>query len=205
MNARFITVIAVVILVAAEAQAQIIEQLTPEQVAEAIALGAKPKDATKLLGRYVLRDRGRMIGIVTTPFSRVVALAREAHEVYKPLTPETVPATALAPEVRIYAGPQRVSKEGGTDLANVRAIVLAPRMSKTREGIVQPTSTEPSVERYTNLFGAEWNRVGMTAVFPIAEYTNRREVRVVFDRQIDTYGMFRCEDCRAEIVYGLLR
>lgn len=192
-------------LLSTDASAQILATLTPEQIDEAIALGTKPKDARRLLQRYGLRPRalggnGPIVAIVTTPYTRVVALALEAHEKYETVTAADLPADALLPEVRVHAGPRRRFARGRPDdLANVRAIALTPHKSKDRSEAILPTRSEEVAAKYSNLFGAEWEGVGMAATFPASRFLDGLDVHIVFDAPIEIAGLSRCDDCRIEI------
>jgi hypothetical protein len=56
-----------------------------------------------------------------------------------------------------------------------------------------------TVTSYANLFGAKWEGTGALAVFPISEFKEGREVRIVFDKSIPVVGVKSCDDCGIEV------
>ena len=80
------------------ASAQVVTEMTPERIREAIA-------DTKAKGCYVLSTGGVLErfgrGCLTTPYSRVVLAAQNAREKYQPFTEADVQPAMLAPEFEI--------------------------------------------------------------------------------------------------------
>ncbi len=79
MFVRLSLVLLTACLVATEASGQIVQEMTPERIREAIALGAKSKELTA----YKIQEEARWswppeIGVFTTPFLRVALAAHTA-------------------------------------------------------------------------------------------------------------------------------
>lgn len=193
-----------VLLYGPSARAQVLAALTPAQIAEAIALGAKVGEAKKFLREYRLRTRGfgsngPTVGMFTTPFSRVVALSLAAHERYAPFSPEDIDAAVLEPTIEVHAWPAVVSERRSDSIASVMAIVIMPDNAKDRSLAIQPLRTEHAVTTFSNLFGARRDGEGLMAVFPIAEFKQGRDLHIVFDQKINTVGVAYCDDCKIDI------
>lgn len=200
---KTIGALVVLLLAPAVGSTQVLSQLTPAQVAEAIALGSRPKDARSFLDLYRLRTRvlgstGRTIGVFTTPFSRIVALALDAHERYATLTAADIPPEALNDDVEVHAWPMVVSERRLGQIASVRTVVLTPSGSRARAAAIQPTRTSNAVTKFANLFGATAAGESVTAVFQPADFIEGRDIHVVFTERIDI-GTGTCEDCNFAI------
>jgi hypothetical protein len=106
----------VAIAAAMTAQAQIVREMTPELISEAITLGTKAKD----LGPYRIQEKARwswppLIAYYTTPLFRVALAANTAKKHYRQFTEADVTPEMLAPEIQVYAAPHSVQ---GTEIAN---------------------------------------------------------------------------------------
>jgi hypothetical protein len=139
-----------VLCLAAAAQAQIVRDMSPDQIREAISIGNKAKD----LGAYRIQEKARwswppLIGFYTTPFLRVALAANVAKKHYKVFKENDVTKEMLAPEIQVYAP----SHAAGTDIANVETIVVMPGKSKDRSLAIQPRTITDATEEYKNLFG----------------------------------------------------
>src|SRR5437868_507516 len=94
-------------LVAAPASAQIIADMTPTMLQQAIAEGKKSDDVAA--GSYAISmkpsffENGTVLGTFSTPYSRVVQAARSAFKTYKDFTPADVAPELLEPTVHVYA------------------------------------------------------------------------------------------------------
>lgn len=189
------------------AKAQIVRDMTPDQIREAIAVGTKAKD----LGAYRIQEKARwswppLIGFYTTPFLRVALAANTAKKHYKQFTESDVTPEMLAAEIQVYAPSQAVQ---GTEIANVETIVVLPSKSKDRGQAIQPTRTSDASEEYKNLYGFSGEGKGKLAVFPIDVWQDGSEVHVVFDRGIPSSQgpgkMGGCTDCRSRIYLDRVR
>ena len=142
------------------AQAQIVMDMTPARIAEAIALGTSGED-----GAY--RMPGGVAVYFWTPFSRVTQLAWLASKRYEKIDPALMPGQTLAQEIRVFAE----DAEDNEPDEMVVAIVLVPAGAKGREQAIQPTRTERTV-------GKDHDS-GMIAYFYIEDWTEGAEVRVI--------------------------
>lgn len=177
---------------AVHAHAQIVTDMTPELVQEAIT-----KDGS---GLYKLQERtiwgnGPELGYFTTPYSRVALAAALARTHDRPFTPADVAPEMLLPELHVYVTPQAVYGNM-TEIANVKAVVVMPYQSKDRSAAIRPTRTEEVTEEYRNLIGAIAKGRSMMVVFPLSVLNENNELRVRFDRYVPgSSGIKGCTDC----------
>jgi hypothetical protein len=174
----------VLIIGAAPAGAQVVTEMTPELVRQAIA-------DTKAKGCYPLESGGVMgtaakfwRACFTTPYSRVVYAASEARARYQTFTEKQVTPEMVAPEVEIVASPQKSFVDGRGMVGvptSVIAVVVIPQNSKDRSQAILPTRQEANRTRYMNLFGATWEADGMVAYFPLSVLNEKHEVRFVYE------------------------
>jgi len=165
---------AALFLVATVAQAQVVTEMTPERIREAIA-------DKKTAGCYTLK---KGYACFTTPYSRVVQAARSAKREYQPFTENDVTPEMVAPVVEVLAFPQPSFVIGSGRVGppiDVKAVVVMPKGSKDREAALLPTATADLDSRYQNLMGAKWDARGVVARFPLFALTESHEVRVVYD------------------------
>jgi hypothetical protein len=88
MRLRFLTACVVVIgCCASMVEAQIVTEMTPERIQEAIAYGSTHKDPQTFYDAWL---GNTAIAEATTPFSRVVALAVRGKRLYKPINPADI-------------------------------------------------------------------------------------------------------------------
>jgi hypothetical protein len=199
-------VVAIACLVLVTARAQIIQDMTPERIREAIALGSTVKD----LRPYKIQEKARwswppLIAVYTTPFLRVALAANVAKQHYKQFTEADVSPEMIAPEIHIYAPSRAVD---GTSVANVETIVVLPYNSKDRSQAVHPTRMSEASEQYKNLFGFSAEGRGMLAVFPLEVWREDNEVHMVFDRGIPSSqgpgALGGCADCKSRIYLKMI-
>ena len=188
-------------------QAQIVRDMTPERIREAIALGTKSKD----LGWYRIQEKARftwppLIAVYTTPFLRVALAANAAKKQYKPFTEADVTPDMIKPEILVYAESHAVL---GTDIANVETIVVLPHNSKDASQAVHPTEMKDASQEYKNLLGFNGEGKGLVAIFPIDAWNENDDVRVVFDKTIPGLNgpnaLGGCKDCKSRLYLGKVR
>jgi hypothetical protein len=174
------------------AQAQIVTDMTPELIQEAIAKGGS--------GLYKLQERtiwgnGPELGYFTTPYSRVALAAALARTHNKPFTPADVTPDMLRPELHVYAVSQAVYGNKN-EIANVKAVVVMPYKGKDPSAVTEPTRTEEVTGEYWSLMGAAAKGRRMMAVFPLVVVNETNELRVVFDRYVPGSSSIKgCTDC----------
>jgi hypothetical protein len=186
-------------------QAQIIRDMTPERIREAIALGTKSKD----LRWYSVQEKARftwppLIAVYTTPFLRVALAANAATKQYKTFTEADVTPDMIKPEILVYAESHTVQ---GADIANVETIVVLPHNSKDANQAVHPTEMKDVSQEYKNLLGFSGEGKGLVAIFPIDAWNENNDLRVVFDKTIpgSSGGLGACRDCKSRIYLGNVR
>ncbi len=204
---RYAALVATACLVAATARGQIIGEMTPERVREAISAGMKAKEVTA----YKVQEKARwswppLIAVYTTPFMRVMLAAHAATKRYRPFSEADVTPEMLAPEIHVYAASQSLE---GAAIANVEAVVVLPRDSKDSSQAVHPLRMNEASEQYKNLFGFVGEGRGMIAVFPLDVWRDDNEVHVVFDKEIpSSHGPGArggCKDCKSRIYLEKIR
>jgi hypothetical protein len=189
------------------AQGQIVRDMTPERVREAIALGTKAKD----LGWYRIQEKARfswppLIGLYTTAFLRVALAANTAKKQYKPFTEADVTPDMITPEILVYTRSHAVE---GTEIANAETIVLLPHNSKDASRAIHPTQMKEASQEYKNLLGFSGEGKGLVAVFPLDAWREDNDVHVVFDQAIPSSqganALGGCKDCKWRISLDKVR
>lgn len=207
MFVRLALTLLIACLVATEVSGQIVQEMTPERIREAIALGVKSNE----LAAYKIQEKARwswppQIGVYTTPFMRVALAAHTAKKRYKPFTESDVTREMVAPEVHVYAASRPL--EGGA-IANVETIVVLPHNSKDLSQAVHPTAVTEASQQYKNLFGFTGEGRGMLAAFPLDVWRKDNEIHVVFDKEIpSSHGPGArggCTDCKSRIYLEKIR
>ncbi len=183
---------------------QIVTTMTPSLVEEAMTIAADVKKAEKFLDAYVLKNRSGVIGVFTTPFSRVVRAAVESRKKYKPFSATDVTPEMVAPDVQVIA-PSRPSMRDEKKIANVVAVVVLPRGLKDPGAAIQARTTEEMTETFKNLHGATFEGRGVVATFPLSVVTKENDVRVVFDNAVGPGLIQSCTDCSAELKLDKIR
>lgn len=177
--------------------AQIVTEMTPERIAEAIAAGERNKVASGEMWESSGWAWGRAhIATFSTPFMRVAAAARQAKREYRKFTTAEVTPEMIAPELHIYAWPK-------ADI-DVQAVVITPRKGTREEKAAasfRPERFEELPMQFKNLFGAEFEGVGRMAVFTLAAIAKENEVHVIYSGKV-VIGTNRngptvtCDDCK---------
>jgi len=198
---------AIVLVALGTAHAQIVREMSPDRIREAISFGSNSKD----LRPYRIQEKARwswppLIGFYTTPFLRVALAANAAKRHYKQFGEADVTPDMLAPEIQVYAPSQALE---GAEIANVETVVLMPSKSKDRSLAVQPKTVSDATEAYKNLYGFSGAGQGKLAVFTIDVWQESNEVHVVFDREIPSSQgkgkMGGCTDCKSRIYLEKVR
>ncbi|MGB8789442.1 MAG: hypothetical protein WA755_13565 [Candidatus Acidiferrales bacterium] len=192
---------AITFVLAGQAQAQIVHDMTPERIREAIVLGT----STKRLELYRIQEKARfswppLIAGYSTPFLRVALAANAAKLRYQQFTEADVTPEMTAPDVFVYAPAHPVA---GAVIANVVTIILLPHNGKDTSQAVHPTRTFDMPEEYKNLLGFSAQGRGLVAVFPFDVWTESDDVHVVFDTGIPSSQgvgyVGGCTDCKVRI------
>jgi len=200
-------VLVVTSMLAVNAHAQIVRDLTPEQIREAIALGTKSKE----IWPYRIQEKARwswppLIAVYTTPVLRVALGANAAKKRYQAFTEKDVTPEMTAPEIQVFAPSQSLESAA---IANVVTIVLLPHNSKDSSQAIHPTRIIEASQEYKNLLGFTGEGRGLVAVFPIDVWTENNEVHVVFDTGIpSSQGRGKlggCTDCKSRIYLDKIR
>ena len=200
-NTRWVLVLALMIPAAMTGQAQIITDMSPERIRQAIAFGTSERD----LGWYRIQEKARwswppLIATYTTPYLRVALAANEAKKRYKIFTAAEVTPDMLAPVIVVRAW-SRYSVD--REVANVLMIVLLPHDSKDAAEAIHATEMQDASQ-----FGFTEKGKGLLAVFPLESWREDKDLRVVFDREIpgshadDAHlpsSTGSCKDCKSRI------
>jgi hypothetical protein len=199
---------------------QVVNEMTPQTIAEAIKAGDKGDVADGVINKSSGFSWGSIhIATFSTPFMRVAMAARQAKKAYQKFTPVDVTPEMLTPELQVYAWPQvngtdkpRRDPVGGhpiydsaaTGAINVTAIVITPRKGNQEQKMaaaIHPMRFEEMTALWQNLFGADIRTLGMLAAFPLSALSEENEVHVIYDRPATTgtngFGGTHCDDCSA--------
>ena len=177
---------------AVHAQAQVVTDMTPALVQEAIASGGS--------GLYKLQERtiwgdGPELGYFTTPYSRVALAAALARKAGKPFAPADVTPDMLLPELHVYATSQAIYGNKNR-IANVEAVIILPEGSKDRSAAIQPTRITDVAEELRSLVGARTGGRSVMVVFPLSALNEHNELQVEFDRHVPGSSSIKgCTEC----------
>ncbi len=176
--------------------AQVVRDMTSNDIKQAIALGAKAKDIElheikSQSGFSWDSDKVRW-GYFSTPFLRVAMAANSAKKQYKSFTERDVTPELVAPELHVYAS---AASLGGMRVANVEAVVITKVGQEDRSSAVHPAKITELPEEYLNLFGARVSGRSVFAVFPLEVLSGQNEIHIVFDTRVKS-GATGCEDCK---------
>ena len=202
-----ILVLAAAVSFIAPSHAQIVKEMSPELIREAIVFGMK----VKVVEPYRIQEKAHwswppLIGVYTTPYLRVALAANNAKRHYKQFSEADVTREMIAPEIHVYASPQPLQ---GAEIANVETIVVLPKRSRDLSQAIHPIRMSEASEEYKNLFGFSGQGRGMLAVFPIDIWREDNEIHVVFDRGIPSSqgssAVGGCTDCKSNIYLSKIR
>lgn len=148
-------------VIAANAAAQVVTEMTPSRIDEAIALGVENRPEP-----YALRGRSSWIEF-NTPFLRLCERAASAPVADRSIaTPEL-----LAPELRVIAGPEPL----GENVPSVKKLLIV----KPDGASIAPVSHESYVDYAQTARRKKIALKGMRAVFPITALQPGASFRLV--------------------------
>jgi hypothetical protein len=201
------------------ARAQVITDMTPQDIEKAIRAGEKGDVPSGAISKSSGWSWGSIyLATFSTPYMRVAAASRAAKKAYKKFTPADVTPEMVAPELHVYGWSQMNGNQptqaplGGGALhdsaargaVSVSAVVITPKKGKQEEkqaAAIQPLRFEPLPTVWQNLFGARTEAEGMLAVFPLSALSEDNEVHIVYERPVtmgtNAMGGRHCEDCSA--------
>jgi hypothetical protein len=166
--ARYLLLLLVCVCLATPCAAQVITEMTPERIAEAITEGqkknAKPYEAGDCF--------------FTTPYLRVVLASSAAAAAYRPFTATDVTPDMTAAELEVYVPVDRGSPRRGYGLFSPTSAVVMPKDSENVAAAIQPLRASSVAQRYQNDFGATANAQAILVRFPLTALADRREIRV---------------------------
>lgn len=119
------------------------------------------------------------IGTATTPFLRVALAASDAKKMMKNFGPGDVTEEMRRPEIVVRAHPAFGPKIRDTH-RSVEHIVIQKKGSRSPEDAIQPTTTEIFESSVGNSFGAEVQRNGMVAAFPVEAMREGYQIAVIY-------------------------
>jgi hypothetical protein len=216
------TVVLTVLTVPQIVHGQVVTEMTPQLIAEAIKAGEKGDIADGVVKKSSGWSWGSIhIATFSTPYMRVAMAARQAKKAYKKFAPADVTPEMIAPELHVYAWPQvnganqphrdpvggnAIYDKAPAGAVNVRTIVITPRKGSQEQKMtaaIHPTRFEEMPILWQNLFGAEIGTLGMLATFPLSALSEQNEVHVVYDKAAtmgtNAIGGTHCEDCSASL------
>ena len=145
-----------------------------------------------------------MIGVFSTPFSRVVRAALQAKRRKASFGTDDIGPGLLVPEVQVVA----IAQKGWPDetmIATVQSVVLVRRIGASEE-VVQPLQTTELSPELRSLHGIESPDAGVVASFPMTQLTAGTTIRVTYDRTARGFsGMSMCRACNVPLDVRKLR
>lgn len=171
------------------AAAQIVTEMTPERIRDAIAFGESGKAKPYQVGSLAVPAN------FTTPFLRVALAAASAKEKYKKLTEEEVNDNLVLPGVlRLYATAIPPSKYGSA--TSVRTVVIMPPGEKDRDKAIHPDTAEPVARQWSNRLGATDEAEALWASFPLSVLRDGAELRIVYSNGNERKVKFKLDKVR---------
>jgi hypothetical protein len=168
------------VLLAVPARAEIVRNMTPERVREALAWGAAQKEIPAYPLKSGIYGRAQRWAVVSTPFSRVAEVGHKAKREYATVDETVISADLLEPYVDILVGP-RVIQPYTNRPARVIGVSKVVITGRNGTSPLQPLEQAPLVQSYGNLFGAEWIANAVSARFPLDVVRADTEVHVVYE------------------------
>ena len=192
---KALTMTAFAVLLAVSASAQVLTNLTPDDVKRAIAYGTKEKNVElqeiKTRSGFAWDSDKVRWGFYSTPYLRVAIAANKAKRQYKSFTEQDVTPEMVAPELHVYA---TAASLGGLKVANVEAVVISKAGEKDRSKVIRPTNMAELPAEFQNIFGAKVVGRSVLAIFPLEVLSEQNEIHIVFDQRIAS-GATGCDDC----------
>jgi hypothetical protein len=179
---------------------QLVTTLAPADIDNAIQLAGDERVLQKFLNAYVIQLRagwgtGPLIGVFTTPFSRVVRAAAAARRHGEPFSASDVTAEMDAPEVHVIATEQPLAP-GEKELASVEAVFVAPRAAREATGSIKPVKTTNLTSEYLRLYGLTFDKTGVIAIFPMDVVSQENWIHVTFSRVVrSSAAVSACKEC----------
>ena len=173
--------------------------ITPEQIDEAIQLASDERAAQRFLATFVVQSHagwgnGPLIGMFSTPFSRVVAAAAAARKRDQPFGRSNVTPDMTASELHIVVF--SVAAVGDGDLATVDTVRVRPRAGPHNGDDIRRIRVEDLLEPYRKLYNIGMEGRGIIAVFPLSAALAKNEIVVVFDRTArGASALSQCKEC----------
>jgi hypothetical protein len=155
-------------------------------VEEAIRLATDETAAHRFLDAFVIQSRagwgnGPRLGVVTTPFARVVQTTLLTRKQGLTLTARDVSLDLIGPELHVVIVAQPAAL-GDLEPASVRSVAMVGGRGVNPGDVVLPTKTDDLTDEYRRLTGTSLKGAGIVARFPLDTLTTGVAVRVVFDR-----------------------
>jgi hypothetical protein len=177
---------------ASPATAQVITDMTPQRIKEAIALGESGKAKPYKIGGSTLTP---LWGTFSTPYLRVALAAAEAKEKYSSFTEKDATDEIVRPgEVIVYLS--AIEPLSGNQPRSAKAIVIMPAGKNDRADAVRPEKTEPTPASWSNAMGAKWEAESLIAYFPLSALQDGAEFRMVFDRGLERKAGIKLDKVR---------
>jgi hypothetical protein len=166
-------------LMAVPARAEVVREMTPERVREALAWGAGQKDhpSYRLKGPSPLKMKGYRVAVFGTPYARAAAVGFAAKQEYRTAEPAAVDAQLLEPYVNVYAPPHRTQGRPPRVIGVRKIVLTGPRGASP----IQPTDERSELRSYGNALGAEWQANSVHATFPLDAVRPDTEVHVLYE------------------------
>jgi hypothetical protein len=185
--------------------AQAVTSLSAAQIDDALRMVDDEKAALKFLDQYVLQTHtglgdGPRVGWLSTPFSRVVVLARDARGAGQTLTSSDIPTDMLVPELLVITA-SRPAANADNAFAHVKEIAIGKRVDGKVVDVLLPLRVREATARERKLYDVD--STARVAVFDLDALAPSFDapvpnvvVRVGFDRVAKgTSPPTACKEC----------
>jgi hypothetical protein len=179
---------------------QLVTSLSSADVDTAIQLAGDERTLRKFLDTYTIQLRagwgsGPLIGVFTTPFSRVVRAAAAARKNKEVFSASDVTPEMTAPEVHVIATVLAIAP-GETELATVDSVFISPLGTRSRANSILPLRTTNLTPEYQRRYGLTSENGGVIAVFPLNAVSRHNWMHVVFSRVVRSLAaVSACKEC----------
>lgn len=188
---------------------QLLVNVTPVQIEEALQLASDEKAARKFLQSYVVQRHsgigtGPLLGYFSTPFSRIVLAALAARKEGKDFASSDVSPELLVPELHVFVLSQTAAYDPVP--ARMEAVVIASRTSNDADAIVRPVRAVPASRQDYLLYGVTAGDGSTVAIFPLSAIGAGKNIRVIFSHVVrGSSAITNCKECAVPIGIARLR
>jgi hypothetical protein len=189
---------------------QAVASVPPADIEQAIQLAADERRSRSFLDKYVVQVRagsgnGPLMGVFSTPFSRVVRAAAAARKDGRLFAASDVTQDMITPEVHVVVWQQPIAP-GEKQIAGVRSVFIASRATRDPSDPVMPIKLMKLTTEYATLYGLRFEHPGYVATFPLSVLTRGNWIHITFNQVIRSYAaVSACMECVVPVPFDEIR